>query len=91
MLEKWNTGKMGFGLRLVEHTPRGAYASERIMECWVNGIIVLTIKLKTDNILEKTQCSIIPRFHYSIIEAKSQTAKNILYFHQVVEIPRRFN
>jgi hypothetical protein len=34
-LECWNIGKMGFG----------------ILECWVNGIIVLTIKLKTDNIL----------------------------------------
>jgi hypothetical protein len=42
---------MGFGLRLVEHTPRGAYASERILEGWANGIIVLTIKLKMDNIL----------------------------------------
>jgi hypothetical protein len=62
MVEYWNIGlrlveptdrreKMGFGLRLVEPTPRGAYASERILEDWVNGVIVLTIKLKMDNIL----------------------------------------
>jgi hypothetical protein len=35
MLEKWNIGKMGFGT----------------LECWVNGITVLTLKLKTENIL----------------------------------------
>jgi hypothetical protein len=46
MVEYWN-----IGLRLVEPTPRGAYASERILEDWVNGVIVLTIKLKMDNIL----------------------------------------
>ncbi len=40
MVEYWNIGKMGFGLRLVEHMPRGAYASERILEGWVNGVIV---------------------------------------------------
>ena len=33
--------------------------------------------------------SIIPAFHYSMIEAKIQASKNILYFHLVVEIPRR--
>jgi hypothetical protein len=46
---------------------RGAYASERILEGWVNGVIVLTIKLKMDNILLKTHYSIIPQFHYSRI------------------------
>jgi hypothetical protein len=35
MVEYWNIGKMGFG----------------ILEGWVNGVIVLTIKLKMDNIL----------------------------------------
>jgi hypothetical protein len=35
MVEYWNIGKMGFG----------------ILEDWVNGVIVLTIKLKMDNIL----------------------------------------
>jgi hypothetical protein len=35
MVEYWNIGKMGFG----------------ILECWVDGIIVLTIKLIMDNIL----------------------------------------
>ena len=44
MLEYWNIGKMGFG----------------ILECWVNGIIVLTIKLKTDDILKITHYSIFP-------------------------------
>ena len=62
MVEYWNIGKMGFG----------------ILEDWVNGVIVLTIKLKMDNILQKTHDSIIPQFHYSMIEAKSKTSK-ILY------------
>jgi len=35
MVEYWNIGKMGFG----------------ILAGWVNGVIVLTIKLKMDNIL----------------------------------------
>jgi hypothetical protein len=35
MVEYWNIGKMGFG----------------ILGGWANGIIVLTIKLKMDNIL----------------------------------------
>jgi hypothetical protein len=44
MLEYWNIGKMGFG----------------ILECWVNGIIVLTIKLKMDDILLNTKIDRIP-------------------------------
>jgi len=37
----------------------------------------------------KNHYSIIPLFHYSIIEAKIQASKNILHFHLVVGIPRR--
>jgi hypothetical protein len=46
MLECWNIGKMGFDLRPVEPMARRGY--------WIIGlmaIIVLTIKLKMDNIL----------------------------------------
>jgi hypothetical protein len=32
----------------------------------------------------KTHYSIIPLFHYSMIEAKTQASKNTLYFHLVV-------
>jgi len=39
---------------------------------------VLTIKLKMDNILLKTN---LPVFHYSIFEASVKASKNILYFH----------
>jgi len=35
-----------------------------VPECWVNGLIVLTINLKRDHILCQTQCSIIPQLHY---------------------------
>jgi hypothetical protein len=61
------------------------------LECWNDGIlekwglgywsvglmaiIVLTIKLKMDNTFKKTHYSIIPLFHYSMIEAKTQTSK----------------
>jgi len=48
MLEYWNIGKMGFG----------------ILECWANGIIVLTIKQKLIISFKKLT---IPSFHYSII------------------------
>jgi hypothetical protein len=47
MVEYWNIGKMGYGR----------------LACWVNGVIVLAIKLKMDNILKKTHYSIIPLFH----------------------------
>jgi len=82
MLECWN-----IGLRLVEPMDR--------REEWVLGycsvglmaLIVLTIKLKMDNILLKNPLfsprrrlhrlyepeAIIPLFHYSIIEVKTQT------------------
>jgi len=58
MVEYWNIGTMGFGR----------------LECWGNGVIVLAIKLKMDNILKKPTIpsfhySIIPLFHYSMIEA----------------------
>jgi hypothetical protein len=46
MLECWNIGKMSFGLQLVEPTARRGYWSVGLM-----AIIVLTIKLKMDNIL----------------------------------------
>jgi hypothetical protein len=45
------------------------------------AIIVLTIKLKIDNILKKTHYSIIPIFQYSIIEAKTPASKNNRYCH----------
>ncbi len=59
------------------------YWNEGILEKWVLGycsvglmtIIVLTIKLKMDNILKKTHYSIIPLFHYSLVEAKTQISK----------------
>jgi hypothetical protein len=70
MLECWNIGKMGFDLRprfqpigltgrWVESTARRGCRTVGLM-----AIIVLTIKLKMDNILKK---NIIPSFHYSII------------------------
>jgi len=71
MLERWNIGKMGFDLRPVELTARRRYWAVGLM-----AIIGLTIKLKMDNILIKK-----PLFHYSMIEAKTQVSKNILYFH----------
>jgi hypothetical protein len=54
-----------------------------ILEKWVlgnwsvglMGIIFLTVKLKMDNILQQTHYSIIPLFHYSMAEAKTQTSK----------------
>ncbi len=59
---------------------------------WIVGLmvkIVLTTKLEMDNILRKNHYSIIPLFHYSMIEAEAQTSDNTQYFHEVVEIPRR--
>jgi len=56
---------MGFGYCIVE----------------LMAIIVLTIKLKIDNNSFINQYSIIPLFHYSMIEAETQTSKNFLYFH----------
>ncbi len=50
-------------------------------------IIVLTTKLEMANILKKNHYSIIPLFHYSMIEAEAQTSDNTQYFHLVVEIP----
>ena len=44
-------------------------------------IIVLTTNLKMDNILKKNHYSIIPLFHYSMIEAETQTSDNTKYFH----------
>ncbi len=37
----------------------------------------------------ETHYSIVPLFHYSMIEAKTHASKNTLYFHSVVENPRR--
>jgi hypothetical protein len=59
------------------------------MECWNNGILekmdfgILelwsakdgTIKLKMDNILLRTHYSIIPQFHYSMVDVKTQSSK----------------
>ncbi len=52
-------------------------------------IIVLTTKLEMDNILKKNHYSIIPLFHYSMIEAEAQTSDNTQYFQKVIEIPKR--
>ncbi len=60
------------------------------MGYWIVGlmvIIVLTTKLEMANILKKNHYSIIPLFHYSMIEAEAQTSDNTQYFHRVVEIP----
>jgi len=49
-----------------------------VLGYWSVGIIALRggrIKLKTDNFLLKTQYSIIPIFHHSMIEAKTQPSK----------------
>ena len=94
----WRDGMMGSGLRLVEPKARRGYCNVGLM-----GIIVLTIKLKMDNILLKNPLfsprrrlhrlyepeAIVPLFHYSIVETKTQASKNLLYFHQVVKIPER--
>ena len=45
-MEQWNYGMMGSGLRLVEPTARRGYCNVGFMV-----IIVLTTKLKMDNIL----------------------------------------
>jgi hypothetical protein len=58
------------------------------LEKWVLGywsvgsmaVIVLTIKLKMENILLKTHYSIIPLFHYSMSEAKIQSSKILHIF-----------
>jgi hypothetical protein len=63
MMEQWNCGIMGSGLRLV--VP--AYGSERIMQCWINGPATggFDDKIKMVNILLKPifHCSSIPLFH----------------------------
>jgi hypothetical protein len=48
---------------------------------------ILLRKLK--NIPLKIHYSIVPLFHYSMSETKTQASKNTLYFHSVVEIPGR--
>ena len=50
----------------------------------VNFVVI--IKLKMDNILLKTNP---PVLHYSISEANVQASQNVIYFHLVIEIPRR--
>ena len=48
-----------------------------IIEHWVNGPPrVGTIKFKMDYVPLKSQYSIVPRFHYSVVEAKIQTSKS---------------
>ncbi len=56
-----------------------------IMKYWVNGKICVDDKIIMANILLKTN---LPEFHYSILEARVQASKNVLYFHKVVEIPK---
>jgi hypothetical protein len=82
MMEQWNSGIMGSGLRLrfqpVRLTGRRveAYGSERIMQCWINGPATDGIgdKIKMDSILLKTN---IPAFQYSILGANSGSQKNL--------------
>jgi hypothetical protein len=54
MMECWNTGIMGSGM----------------MQCWINGPATggSDDKIKMANILLKNQYSIVPPFHYSILE-----------------------
>jgi hypothetical protein len=87
MMEYWNSGIMGFGLRIVEPTlrpvsPTGWKAgSERIMPCWVNGPATDGIddKIKMAYILLETN---IPAFHHSIIpfRGKFKSQKKHLYY-----------
>jgi len=53
-----------------------------------NGIIGLAIKFKIDYILLKPM---IPSFHYSIVRAKTHVPEDTIYFHLVLEIPRRLS
>jgi hypothetical protein len=73
MMECWNIGKVGLG----------------ILQYWVNSKIQLYDKVKNGKYPLKTHFSIVPLFHYSMSEAKAHASKNNLYFHLVVEIPRR--
>jgi hypothetical protein len=63
MLECWNIGKMGCDIQPTEPMGQKVY---RIV--WSMAIIILRIKLKFDNTLQKT---IVPPFHYSIIPYNS--------------------
>jgi hypothetical protein len=58
MLECWSTGIMGLGL----------------LQYWVNGKIFHDDKFKIDDILMKTHSSIIPRFHYSMVETRTHAS-----------------
>jgi len=70
MMEQWNCGIMGSGLRLV----MPAYGSERIMQCWINGPATggNDDKIKMANILLQTN---IPAFHHSIIPFSERIRK----------------
>jgi hypothetical protein len=58
-------------------------------ECVNTGIPSDRKNKKKDIIFLKNQPSIIPLFHYSMVEAKKFISKNTLYFHTVVEISKR--
>jgi hypothetical protein len=67
MVECWNIGKMGLG----------------ILKYWVNGKIRFDDKVYNGLYPLKTHYSIVPLFHYSMIEVKTHASKNTLYFHLV--------
>jgi hypothetical protein len=81
MLEYWKNGSWPPALR--------ACGSETILQYWVNSKIRLEDKVLNGLYPLKTHYSIVPLFHYSMIEAKIHALKNTPYFHSVVEIPRR--
>jgi hypothetical protein len=60
-----------------------------MLEYWVNGKIRPDDKGENGLYPLETHYSIVPLFHYSMIEAKIDALKNTLYFHSFVEIPRR--
>jgi hypothetical protein len=70
MLERWNIGKMGFGLRLVEPTlrpgsPMGWTRARR--ENWKIGLMAKFVLTKNNNGITSLKKPTIPSFHYSII------------------------
>ncbi len=56
-LECWNSGKMGFGLRLVGHTARKTCGSERMLQCWVIPVVINMFRLPDLLTGENIMCS----------------------------------
>ncbi len=76
-MEKW---VLAFGLI--------AHNSKRLLNINEMAKAGLAVMIKMDDILLKTHYSIIPLFHYSMIEARTHS-KNILDFHLAIETPER--